>query len=209
VPNCASDEISSPMWIDLSADIRGLHFFEPFAESLKILQLMKPDLFGKLNESTTAPTHHNANAQKWITINGAAVPVDGEGNLQGEVGNNIMEDDNNAAQMGQTKSNATFGRGFESDSAAEHLARRQEEGHYTSLNVEQYEAQALELLQKEVDGDIAGYELSNGKVVRWNKTTNDYATGFNGRCIKTMFPFRGEQERFDRLRIRDEKEAAK
>ena|GEM_PF-1626711 len=112
VPNCASDEISSPMWIDLSTDIRGLHFFEPFSESLKTLQLMKPDLFGKLNESTTAPTHHKADAQKWITVNGAAVPVDGEGNLQGKVGNNIMENGENIsgnADVGTIDSPSPYG----------------------------------------------------------------------------------------------------
>jgi len=100
----------------------------------------------------------------------------------------------------------SFGKGFEGTSAVEHLKKRQEEGYYMTLSTAQYEAQALELLQKDVGGDIAGYETKNGKIVRWNKSTNDYATGFRKRCIKTMFPFRGGQSRFDKLRMHDEKE---
>ena len=100
----------------------------------------------------------------------------------------------------------TFGSGFEANSAAKHLEKRQEEGHYTSLTAEQYEAKALELLQMNVDGDIAGYETKSGKIVRWNKSTNDYATGVINNCIKTMFPLRGGQERFDKLRAYDQKE---
>jgi len=102
-----------------------------------------------------------------------------------------------------------FGNGFDGNSAAEHLKKRQENGEYETLSVRQYEAQAFALLQKNVGGNIDGYETKNGKVVRWNKTTNDYATGIKGVCIKTMFTLRGGQERFDKLRTRDEKEETK
>jgi hypothetical protein len=71
----------------------------------------------------------------------------------------------------------------------------------------QYEAQALDLLQKNVGENIDGYDTKSGKVVRWNKITNDYATGFKENCIKTMFPLRGGQNRFDKLRAHDEKES--
>ena len=100
----------------------------------------------------------------------------------------------------------TFGVGFDDVSATEHLSKRQKDGHYTNLTKEEYKAQALSLLQTDVGGHIAGYETKEGKVVRWDKETNDYVTGFRGKKIKTMFPLRGGQQRFDRLRENDERE---
>ena len=97
----------------------------------------------------------------------------------------------------------SFEAGFEGNSAAEHLAKRQHEGNYKNLTVEQYEAMALDLLQQDVGGDIDGYETKNGKIVRWNKLTGDYATGILDAKIKTMFPLVGGQKRFEKLRERD------
>ena len=98
-----------------------------------------------------------------------------------------------------------FGSGFEGNSGIEHLEKRQREGHYTNLTFAQYEAMAYELLQQDIGGSIEGYETSNGKVVRWDKESNDYATGFREKCIKTLFPLRGGQQRFEKLREYDER----
>jgi hypothetical protein len=74
------------------------------------------------------------------------------------------------------------------------------------LTEEEYQAKALDLLKREVSGDIEGYETKRGKVVRWNKSTNDYAVGKLGKSVLTMFPLRGGQERFNELWERDKKE---
>ena len=99
----------------------------------------------------------------------------------------------------------TFGNGFAGNSAKEHLDKRQSEGYYSDLTVAQYQNRALELLQQEVGENIDGYETKSGKIVRWNKTTNDYATGYRDREIKTLFPLRGGRARFDRLKENDER----
>lgn len=107
---------------------------------------------------------------------------------------------------GGSEEKTSFGSGFRGKEAKEHLERRQREGHYKDLNEEQYQEKALDLLQSEVGGDIDGYETERGKVVRWNKTTGDYATGIPGERVKTMFPLRGGQARFDKLKQSDNKE---
>ena len=100
----------------------------------------------------------------------------------------------------------SFGAGFAGQSGQEHFARRQKEGFYQDITLSQYEERALHLLQQNVGGDIYGYETKSGKVIRWNKTTGDYAVGISGKRIKTMFPLRGGKSRFDKLREYDERE---
>ena len=73
------------------------------------------------------------------------------------------------------------------------------------MTVEQYKTKALDLLQSDIGGDIDGFETKNGKTVRYNKATHDYAVGIEGTEITTMFPLRGGTARFNKLRDRDEK----
>ena len=113
--------------------------------------------------------------------------------MQGEIGAKIV-------------AKHTFGSGFRGQTGKEHFERRQSEGYSKDLTQEQYEKRAHNLLQKELGGDIAGYETKSGKVVRWDKSTNDYAVGMSGERIKTMFPLRGGQDRFDKLRALDSRE---
>ena len=102
-----------------------------------------------------------------------------------------------------------FGVGFEAESGRLHLEKRQSNGDYLNLTLEQYNALALELLQKDVGGVIRGYETKSGKVVRWNTVTNDYATGVRGVKVKTLFPLIGGENRFNALRSRDEQKGGK
>jgi hypothetical protein len=57
-------------------------------------------------------------------------------------------------------------------------------------------------------GDIYGFETKYGKVVRWDKNTEDYAVGIPGVKISSLYPLRGGVERFEKLRERDEKKEA-
>ena len=73
------------------------------------------------------------------------------------------------------------------------------------MTEKQYEERALALLQSEVGGDIDGFKTEEGKIVRWNKVTNDYAIGVPGERVSSMYPLRGGQRRFNEMRKRDEK----
>ena len=64
-----------------------------------------------------------------------------------------------------------FGTGFEGNSGAEHLSKRQREGYYTELTVAQYEKIALTLLHQDIGENVDGFETEQGKIVRWDKTT--------------------------------------
>ena len=44
---------------------------------------------------------------------------------------------------------------------------------------------AIELLKQPCQGDIVGYCTSEGKVVRFNMITTEYASGIPGQYIKT------------------------
>jgi len=115
---------------------------------------------------------------------------DGRGDADvesGSVGVLVLKEGGNATGKN------TFGTGFEDESLRQHHEKRQREGHYTNLTEEQYEERALSLLQQEVGGDIDGYETNDGKVVKWNKKNQDYATGTSGKNIKTLMPLRGGQ----------------
>ena len=129
--------------------------------------------------------------EEWKTVNGARV-LFVEGVAMGAVGERIQP----------------FEGSFPHASAAYHLGKRKAENQYTDLNVKQYKQKALDLIQSEVGGDILGYRTDGGKIVRWNKATNDYATAWLDGDIKTMFQFDNPTEkarlrRFEYLRNRD------
>ena len=92
---------------------------------------------------------------------------------------------------------------YKPGSAMRHLAKRQRDGHYIGMTEKQYEDKTIELLNQKVEGNIVGYETDSGKVVRWDKSTGNYATGMKGGSPVTMFPLRGGNERYERLRQRD------
>ena len=97
------------------------------------------------------------------------------------------------------------GAGFKGSSGKEHFEQRQKEGHYTDLTQAQYESRAIDLMQKEVGGTIDGFETKYGKIVRYDKITHDFVVGKPGEHVSSMFPLRGGQERFEKLKQRDGK----
>jgi len=168
-----------------------------------------PDLFG--NPLTAHGAYDRIgirDSEKWITINGARIPVDENGELKGEVGERIVKSEYANSKRGsdvKTQSN-NFGKGFEGDSGQDHLDKRHQEGNYTDMTLEQYESAALDLLNQEVGGDILGFDGRDGNVYRWNKQTGNYAVGEPNVRVLTMYPLRGGEERFNSLRAKKEKE---
>ena len=113
----------------------------------------------------------NGSKEEWKTINGTPVLfVDGV--AQGEIGGKVQK----------------FEGKFKGTSAKDHLRKRQRrDKDYLNLTPQEYEQKALELLQSEVGDNIQGYRTDDGKIVRWDTNTNDYATGHLDGTINTMF----------------------
>jgi 8-oxo-dGTP pyrophosphatase MutT (NUDIX family) len=131
---------------------------------------------------------------------------DAHGNEHSEENGQFVSKGNNVASNAiETKTKPSGA--FIGDSAKVHLAKRQDEGEYLDLDVKQYQALALNLLNTEISKDVLGYETTNGKKVRWNTTTNDYVTSKDGTNPTTLFKLRGGQKRFDKLHKRDIEEA--
>ena len=132
--------------------------------------------------------------EEWKTVNGARVLFI-EGVAMGAAGERIQP----------------FEGSFPHASAEWHLQKRKSRGEYTHLTLEQYKQKALDLIQSEVGGDIMGYRTEGGKIVRWNKATNDYATAWLDGNIKTMMQLTGrsqaaKERRFEYLKNRDRDE---
>ena len=172
----------------------------------------------ELREQFNLVSKQNSHENSTNTPEGDSMAL---GNPQGEVGDNIVESGENiieaveGAEGQKTQSTtpseaSTFGGGFEGSSAAEHLGKRQREGHYLSLTPMQYESRALEVLQSDLGGNIQGFETKHGKLVRWDSSTNDFAVGVPNKKVLSMFPLDGNsqsdhQARFDYLQGRDGK----
>ena len=85
-----------------------------------------------------------------------------------------------------------FGSGFNSDHSLQ----------YPGFTKEQYAQRAHNLVKSEVCGNILGYKATNGAIVRFDESTNDFVKG-TSTGIKTMFkPDEGTQY-FERQMLRD------
>jgi phage-related protein (TIGR01555 family) len=158
--------------------------------------------------------------QEFITVNGAAVPVDETGDLQGAVGNKIEEQAAESSEKSSEKGVASSGEsgiiseqgvsptsGVSAKGANSHLqpftgknldahfgsgGRHDHSEQYPAMTKDQYAKRAHELVISPVGGSIMGYRTASGKVVRYDKETNDFVVGFDA-GVGTMFkPKRGE-----------------
>ena len=136
----------------------------------------------------------------WVTVNGARIPKGEDGELKGEVGEKVMQTQENQEHNGAKMSSeysATganpnlpgfsqknldnhFGSGLPSDHSAQ----------YVGLTKEQYAQRAVELARSPVgegvEGYVATYVRFKGSVVRYDTSSNDWVrVAPNG--IATMF----------------------
>lgn len=64
---------------------------------------------------------------------------------------------------------------------------------------EEYEAFAVELLEMPVGGDILGHKDGHGNVIRYNRSTNDFAKGNPQKGVRTLMrPELGEAYYWER-----------
>lgn len=64
---------------------------------------------------------------------------------------------------------------------------------------EEYEAYAVELLEMSVGGNILGHKDGQGNVIRYNKSTNDFAKGNPQKGVRTLMrPELGEAYYWER-----------
>jgi hypothetical protein len=66
--------------------------------------------------------------------------------------------------MKMARDKSEFGAGFDEPSGKLHLKKRHSNGDYLELNEVQYNSRALELLHKDVGGNIRGYDWRRTKI---------------------------------------------
>ena len=94
-----------------------------------------------------------------------------------------------------------FTSGFTSSNSRVHWRRH---GHdYPNMTESDYAKEALRLIQLPCGGDIRGYALETGQIVRYNRITTDFVVGNNNSNsdipygIASMYKM--DEQRFDRL----------
>lgn len=85
-----------------------------------------------------------------------------------------------------------FRMGFSEKNLQKHFEKHGRE--YPNITKEEYDAIALELIQSETSDDILGYKTSNGAIVRYRISTNDFVKGYPNTAIATMFKPKGSSE---------------
>ncbi|MBR6705634.1 MAG: DUF1073 domain-containing protein [Clostridia bacterium] len=76
-------------------------------------------------------------------------------------------------------------RGFTPSQRKEHETHRKEQ--YPDLSPKQYEQRGIDLCQQPVGGDIDGFLDSDGNIVRYRKSTNEFAKGHPQRGLMTLY----------------------
>ena len=161
--------------------------------------------------------------QGWITVNGAAVPVGEGGELQGAVGEKIMDESNNGSENGQNTSeqeaapentgnsgnlSATGANpnlpGFTSKNLNNHWVGgvSDHSKEYKGWTKEQYAQRALELVCSATSDNVLGYKSVDDAVVRYDRNTNDFVkSGKKG--IRTMYKPKRRETYFNEQLIKD------
>ena len=59
------------------------------------------------------------------------------------------------------------------------------------MSMEEYVCKSGKLARSRVEGDIVGYLASDGAIIRYNKTTNDWVKAYNTGVASMYKPWRG------------------
>ncbi|MCI1959691.1 MAG: minor capsid protein [Clostridia bacterium] len=86
-----------------------------------------------------------------------------------------------------------FKNGFTEKALKRHIEKHLNE--YDKMTPKEYNDYALNLIQQAVSDDIYGYKTSEGTIVRYRKSTNDFVKGYPDTGIATMFKPKGNNKK--------------
>lgn len=115
---------------------------------------------------------------------------------------------NNAREQQEVKVSATgankFKKGFSSKNLDAHWdGDHAHKDQYPNMTKKQYAERALDLIQQPVGGKVDGYQKNDGKIVRYDKESNDIVVGHPEKGIATMFKPKNGYKYFLANRKRD------
>lgn len=143
--------------------------------------------------------------EKWITVNGSHMRIDGEGNVTAGALKNKGE--SGKITTSARGANSLKVKGFLNQKALDdHWGSGSKSDHskqYPNMSKADYVKRAVELAEKPcAKGGIRGYACADGSFSRYDPKTNDYVKAHPVTGIKTMFkPERGAKYFEDLLKI--------
>lgn len=155
-------------------DILSYNLFGPFKTSIELL-------LGKLSNVLT-----NTEESDIIIMDGGPGSGNfGHGGRPGEIGGSSSEESSKPQISAKGVNAAT--KGYEHKKTRKYKFGKHGADGYAGLTEEQYEQKGIDLLMKPCEGDIDGYSTPEGSIVRFDKSTGDFAKGFPGEYMKTLF----------------------
>lgn len=177
-------EMIAPQWSDLGAMLRTVeagadNLFPPFADSFRVLNdvlSQKVNNSAKDDELSENALPNNDKSAIIKTSDGG----EGSGRYPKGSGENPS-----SSPTGANKPPKGFA---SSKKAKEHFEKhtaRDNANLYKGMTQKEYVEHAKSLLSQPCGGDIDGFATKDGKVVRFNKSTGEYASGYPNGNIKT------------------------
>lgn len=117
-------------------------------------------------------------------------------------GGNSKRESNAPSATGANK----LSRGFTPSAAKLHEKHRKEQ--YSDLSPKEYEKRGISLVEQPVGGDVDGFMDNDGNIVRYRKSTNEFAKGHPQRGLMTLYKPKGNAENGYRYFL-SKKESAK
>ena len=117
-------------------------------------------------------------------------------------GGNSKRESNAPSATGANK----LSRGFTPSAAKLHEKHRKEQ--YSDLSPKEYEKRGISLVEQPVGGDVDGFIDNDGNIVRYRKSTNEFAKGHPQRGLMTLYKPKGNAENGYRYFL-SKKESAK
>ena len=189
----ADDEVMSP---DEGMDLPlGMGGEKDFPEAMK--EQPEPQ---KTNDATP-------NGEHWITINGAKVLVDGDGNIVAGAGGKIGEKGSTTSKKPAKITTSAQGAnvftkyGFMNPNKEK--AHEKHLSEFGNITMEQYIARGMALVQMPVGGDILGHKDKNEIITRYNVRTNEFVKGRPDRGIYTFYKPKDKKKYYDVMKRKD------
>lgn len=155
----------------------------------------------------TTDAKPSKNGEHWVTIKGARVLVDGNGNIIAGAGGNI--DKKGSTSSKKRDKIVTSAQGANKFTKYGFMNRNKEKEHekhlgeFENITMDEYIARGMELVQMPVGGDILGHKDKNEIITRYNVKTNEFVKGRPDRGIYTFYKPRDEKAYYDVMKRKD------